>query len=121
MRWSSCARLALGAIALLCACDSGRTPHASTKSAVSSDDVVGKWRLVRAGGEAPSALQIKSLRIDIERDGNWKSDIEMEGSFAGMRLQGGGKWSLADGVVSYSSGDNAGKSRVSLEAGRLIL
>jgi hypothetical protein len=54
-------------------------------------------------------------------NGTWTSEIEMQGQFAGMSMKGGGKWSLADGVVSYTSGANSGKSRVRLESGRLVL
>jgi hypothetical protein len=77
--------------------------------------------LVRAGGQPPSALNIKSLQIDLAVDGTWTSEVEMQGPFTGMSMKGGGKWSLADGVVSYTSGANSGKSRVRLESGRLVL
>jgi hypothetical protein len=86
-----------------------------------AQEIVGKWRLVKAGGQLPAALNIKSLQIDIAADGTWVSDIEMQGQFAGMSMKGGGKWSLANGMVSYTSGANAGKSRAKLVSGRLIL
>lgn len=79
------------------------------------------WHLVRAGGQPPAALNIKSLQIDIAADGTWVSAIEMQGQFAGMSMKGCGKWSTADGVVSYTSGANSGKSRVRLDSARLIL
>jgi len=82
---------------------------------------MGKWRLVRAGGELPASLNIKSLEIDLAADGTWVSEIEMQGPFAGMSMKGGGKWSLADSVVSYTSGANSGTSRVRMVSGRLML
>jgi hypothetical protein len=88
---------------------------------VRAEDLAGKWRLVRAGGQPPAAFNIKSLQIDITADGTWVSKIEMQGQFAGMSMKGGGKWSIVDGVVSYTSGDNSGKSRIRLESGRLVL
>lgn len=102
-------------------CDSGKQQFQPVAKPVRADELVGKWRLVRAGGEPPAALNIKSVLIDIASDGTWASEIEMQGQFAGMSMKGGGKWSLADGVASYTSGANAGKSRVRLESGRLIL
>jgi hypothetical protein len=83
--------------------------------------LVGKWHLVRVDSQPPAAFGFKSLQIDISPDGTWTSQMTMQGQFAGVSMKGGGKWSLADGIVSYTSGDNAGKSRARLEAGRLIL
>ena len=102
-------------------CDSGKPSSQPGSTFVRTEDFVGKWRLVRAGGQAPAALNIKSLQIDIAADGTWTSDIQMEGQFAGMSVKGGGKWSLAGGIVSYSNGANSGKSQARLESGRLIL
>src|SRR5437773_334083 len=97
-----------------CGCSSGKP--------VRSEDLLGKWRLVRVGGQPPAAYDFKSFHIDIAADGTWTSQIVTQGQFVGvMSIKGGGKWSLADGVVSYTSGDNSGKSRVRLESGRLIL
>ena len=80
--------------------------------------VNGVWSAL---GQPPSDVQIKSVQINIDRDGNWSSDIEMEGNFAGVSMTGDGKWAMADGVVSYTSGAISGKSRVQLESGRLVL
>jgi hypothetical protein len=88
---------------------------------VRPEDLVGKWRLVRAGGQPPAAFDLKSMQFDIAADGTWASATEMQGTRAGMSMKGGGKWSLADGLVSYSNGTNSGKSRARLESGRLIL
>ena len=38
-----------------------------------------------------------------------------------MTMSGGGTWSLADGVVSFTNGADKGESRVSLSARRLAL
>ena len=43
------------------------------------------------------------------------------GGLDGLELTGGGTWSLADGTVSYTNGEKQGKSRVSHNAGRLVL
>jgi hypothetical protein len=88
---------------------------------VRAEDILGKWRLVRAGGQPPSDLNIRSLEMDFAGDGSLTSDIEMQGQFAGTRMQGGGKWSLVDGIISYTSGANSGKSAAQLNSGRLVL
>jgi hypothetical protein len=67
---------------------------------VTTRDLVGQWRLVKAGGQPPAALDIKALQFDLAVDGTWVSEVEMQVQFAGMSMKGGGKWSLADGVVS---------------------
>jgi hypothetical protein len=104
-----------------CGCDSSKSTPQPAAQPVTAQEFVGKWRLIKAGGQPPAALNIKSLRIDIAADGSWVSEIEMQGQFAGISMKGGGKWSLADSVVSYTSGDNAGKSRARLVSGRLVL
>lgn len=102
-----------------CGCD-GRDARTSAKP-VQPHDLVGKWHLVRAGGESPSALNIKSLQIDVLEDGTWTSDIEMQGQFAGMSMKGGGTWSLVNSVIKYTSGDNSGTSKASLNGAVLVL
>jgi hypothetical protein len=121
MRCGCGALLACWFCVALCGCDSGKHQSQPAAQPVRADDLVGKWRLVRAGGQPPPALNIKSLQIDIAADGTWVSEIEMQGQFAGMSMKGGGKWSMADGVVNYTSGANSGKSRARLESGRLVL
>jgi hypothetical protein len=101
-------------------CSSGK-PSSPAEQPVRLDDLVGKWRLVGVGGQPPAAFGFKSLQIELAADGTWTSQIEMQGQFAGMSMKGGGKWSLADGAVNYTSGDNSGKSRVRLASGRLVL
>jgi hypothetical protein len=86
-----------------------------------SEQLVDKWRLVRAGDEPPSSFEIKSMQIEFARDGTWTSAIEMQGPFAGISMKGGGKWSLTGGIVSYTSGHNSGTSRPRFESGRLVL
>jgi hypothetical protein len=81
----------------------------------------GKWRLVRAGGQSPAAFQIKSVEMEIASDGTWQSTTEMQGNFAGMIVKGEGKWSVTNGVISYTAGANAGQSRAGLEGNRLVL
>jgi hypothetical protein len=77
-------------------CTSGQ-PSSAPAQPDRSEDLAGKWRLVRVDGQPPTAFGLKSLQIDIAADGTWTSQIAMEGQFAGMSMKGGGKWSLADG------------------------
>ena len=102
----------------VCGCNSATQSSQPPTQSVQARDLVGTWRLVRAGGQPPSALNIKSLQIAISADGLWASEIEMTGEFAGMNMKGGGKWSLANDTVSYTSGANSGKSKARLESGR---
>ena len=102
-----------------CGCH-GRDASTSAKP-LRRDDLVGKWRLVRAGGEPPSAMNIKSLQIDVLIDGTWTSDIEMQGQFAGMSMKGGGTWLLANNEIAYTSGANSGTSKARLSGGVLVL
>jgi len=104
-----------------CGCEANKPAAQSAAQPATAQELVVKWRLVKAGGQPPSALNIKSLQIDIAADGTWVSEIEMQGQFAGMSMKGGDKWSLAEGVVSYTSGANAGKSRAKVVSGRLVL
>ena len=64
---------------------------------------------------------LKSLEINIVKDGTWTSDIEMQGQFAGMSMKGGGKWSLGNNVITYTSGDNSGTSTARLNGNILVL
>jgi len=66
-------------------------------------------------------MSIKSLQIDLLKDGTWTSDVEMQGQFAGMSMKGGGTWSLANNLITYTSGDNSGTSKVRLNGGVLVL
>jgi hypothetical protein len=108
-------------VVAVCGCGLGGQPTQPATQSVRAEDFTGKWRLVRAGGQSPAALNIKSLQIDIVADGTWKSQIQMQGPFAGMSMEGSGKWSLTDGVVTCTAGANSGTSRVRMELGRLIL
>jgi hypothetical protein len=100
---------------------------------IQPSQLVGKWRLVRAGGKPPIELYIKSQEIDIAADGTWTSNVETQPpNFGADRFGGQGTWSLADGVLSYKysakgglliagSGTNSGKCAVRLESGKLIV
>lgn len=106
---------------LLGGCGSIEQPPQSVPQPIRVPDVLGKWRLIRADGQPPSSLNIKSLELELTESETWTSHAEMEGAFAGMKLDFSGKWSLVDGVVSYSAGANSGKSRIRFESGRLIV
>jgi hypothetical protein len=119
----------------ICGCEKKPAEQAVPEPEISGlrKDIVGKWRLVRAGGKPPIDLYIKSQEIDIAADGTWTSKVEVQPpNSASDRFTGKGKWSLADGVLSYEyadeggvrivgSGPDSGKSSVKLESGRLIV
>ncbi len=114
--------LVFGISLVLCACHAGKqSSQALPPTGVRAEDVVGKWWLVRAGGKSPAEAFINSMELDFAADGTWKNKIEWQGPLAGMTMAGGGTWSLADGVVSFTNGADKGQSRVSLSAGRLAL
>ena len=121
-------------MAVVCACNSGKQSSAPATNAVRAEDLVGKWRLVRAGGQPPAELWIKSQEIDIAPDGAWTSKIECQLPGFGQpdTFTGKGTWSLTEGGINYQygpasglagsgSGPNSGKSTVRLEAGRLVV
>lgn len=102
-------------------CSSGGATKPSDAESIQADKLLGKWHLVHAEGQPPAALNVKSLQTEIAADGTWKSAIEMQGEFEGIRMEGGGNWSLVDGTIAYTSGANSGESKASLDDGRLIL
>ncbi len=106
---------------LPCGCErTGPTSQPVAEPAI-AQEIIGKWRLVKADGQPPSAMNIKSLQIDIAADGTWVSEVDMQGQFAGMSMKGGGKWSMENGLISYTAGGNEGKTRARLVSGRLVL
>jgi formylglycine-generating enzyme required for sulfatase activity len=113
--------------------DPANAPTERETDGLRAKDLVGQWRLVRAGGQPPLELYIKSQEIDIAADGTWTSKVEMQPpGRASDRFHGKGTWALADGklnwkytveggVVVRGSGPDSGKSSVRLESGRLIV
>ncbi len=122
-------RCILPAIILLAGgCRSGEPPTSTTPAGPATtatgprvDELAGKWHLVRVDGKEPAEMSIKAAHLDLAADGTWKSRIELGGAGEGMVLQGGGKWSLANGVISYNNGQESGTSQVRLSGGRLML
>jgi hypothetical protein len=109
-------------LAVVCGgCASAGKPTQPAAQRVRAEDLVGKWRLVGAGGQPPAALNIKSLLLDIAADGTWKSQVQMQGTFAGVSMEASSKWSLTDDLVTYTAAANSGKSLVRIESRRLIL
>jgi hypothetical protein len=126
---------------IVCGCNSDKKPSDPGKAPAEPDanglrakDLVGNWRLLRAGGKPPTDLYIKSQVIDIAADGTWISKVEIQPPqfSAPDRFQGKGTWSLADGVLNWKytvqggvmvsgSGPDSGKSSVRLDSGRLIV
>jgi formylglycine-generating enzyme required for sulfatase activity len=87
-----------------------------------AEDLVGKWRLVRAGGQPPTESWIYTREMDIAADGTWTAKQRGYGPLRGMTQTCGGTWSLADGVVTYTNGGPEKlKSQVKLESGCLIV
>ncbi len=101
----------------------GKPPElAPAANSLRAEDLVGKWRLVRAGGEPPAEMWIYSREIDIAADGVWKAKQRGSGPLRGMNQDCGGTWSLADGVVTCTNGAaEPFKSQVKVESGRLIV
>src|ERR1700730_13559361 len=93
-------------MAVACGCTSGKQSSAPAADAVRAEDLVGKWRLVRAGGQPPAELWIKSQEIDIAPDGTWASKIEFQLPGLGQpdTFTGKGTWALADGGINYQYG-----------------
>ena len=88
----------------ICGCSSEKKPTEQGAPQLEPEisglhkDIVGKWRLVRAGGKPPIEFYIKSQEIDIAADGTWTSKVEVQPpNFASDCFMGQGKWSLADG------------------------
>jgi formylglycine-generating enzyme required for sulfatase activity len=111
--------------------DPAKAPTERETDGLQAKDLVGKWRLVRAGGQPPLELYIKSQEIDIAADGTWTSKVEMQPpGRTSDSFHGKGTWALADGnlnwrytaeggVIVRVSGPDSGKSSVRLESGRL--
>jgi len=115
----------LAAMVTLSGCSGGGnvTEQRPSPNSLRAEDLVGKWRLVRAGGQPPTEMWIYSREMDIAADGTWKVTQRGAGKvLAGMNQTCGGTWSLADGVVTYTNGGaDSLKSQVKLESGRLIV
>jgi len=104
----------------------------STTKSLRAGDIVGKWRLVRAGGQSPGEIHIRLQEIDIAADGTWTSKIVVKRPGAYPDVFGNqGTWSLADGrmslkfqptgLVVVGSKPVPDSSQVRLEAGRLVI
>ncbi len=110
---------------LLCVSMSGcgwsKSSPPTANSPVRLEELLGKWRMSKVNGQLPAAMDFQSLRIDLAADGTWTSEIKMQGAYSGITMKGGGKWSLKEGVIHYTSGENTGTSRVRLDLGRLVL
>ncbi len=113
---------------LLCGCSSGKDAKPFVPQRSLADDLVGKWRLVRADDKPPAEQWIKSLEVDIAANGTWTSKMEGEGYLRGMNGTGGGTWSLADGELTLTldgpgnpKGTETFKSKVRIESGHLMV
>lgn len=105
-------------IALLClalvGCKRDTTPS-------SGKELEGQWRLVKAGGEAPEKLHLKSYIITLNADGTWTAAGITEGGREGINLQDGGTWSLEGKTIKYTARNKAGTSGVKLNGKHLTL
>lgn len=92
-------------------CTSAKKTPAPRAKSVRVEDLVGKWTLVRVGGESPAQLEIiiKS-QVEIAADGSWTSKIEFQLPGLGVpdMFNANGKLTLPD-------------SRIRVEAGRMVV
>jgi hypothetical protein len=116
-------------------CNSAKPSASASADTSRPKDLVGKWKLVKAGGKPPDELGYKSLEIDFKPDGTWNSTtvFQMPGFGAPDTFLGHGKWSvdgdqlayefdlLAGGMKITGSGPDSGKVRIRREAGRLTV
>jgi hypothetical protein len=120
-RWPKVSTIAVLSVAMAAACASERRADPSPFG-VTTEDLVGRWKLVRIANVPPSSLHIKSGALEFTSDGRWTSQTEMEGPWAGASMKGSGTWSLGpSGVVRYTAGGNSATSTVSLKESRLVL
>jgi hypothetical protein len=88
-------------------CTSAKKTPARIAKAVRVEDLVGKWKLVRVGGESPARLetQIKSQEVEIAADGSWTSKIEFQLPGLGVPdiFNANGKLTLPDSRIRVES------------------
>ncbi|HJZ97893.1 MAG TPA: lipocalin family protein [Candidatus Solibacter sp.] len=99
---------------------SGRKTEAPAKTEaprLSQDALIGKWRLESIEGKPPTSEDIETWTVEFKPDGNWSYTGQMTQRFARMPLGGAGTWKLNSGVLEYSSGNNKGRSTVTLGDG----
>jgi hypothetical protein len=93
-------------------CTSAKETPARSAKSVRIEDLVGKWRLVRVGGESPAQLEIKfkSQEVEIAADGSWTSKVEFQLPGLGVpdMFNANGKLTLPD-------------SRIRVESGRMVV
>jgi len=88
---------------------------------INPNDLTGSSSLFQGGAKQPESINIKTHIITFSSDGTWKSITEMTGQWAGTKMKASGKWTLDKNIISYTAGDNSGKSTVTLAAQRLTL
>ena len=81
-----------------------------------SSALVGKWALRTVAGRPPSTINIKAWEISFSPNGKWKYSGEMTGSFAGMRVEGSGSWTVKNDILSYSAGATHGTCKIAIKA-----
>jgi hypothetical protein len=113
--------LACFGVVICCSCNSDKPSSEAGVSGMRSEDLVGKWKLVKADGRPLGELSLKLQEIDLAADGTWASNIAFGGQMDGMTMKGGGKWSLDGGVINYTNGQESGKSKVTMNGGKLTL
>src|SRR5262245_9541611 len=103
-----------GWISLICCfavvvggCTSAKKTPAPRAKLVRVEDLVGKWRLVRVGGESPAQLEFKfkSQEVEIAADGSWTSKVEFQLPDSGVpdMFNANGKLTLPDSRIRVES------------------
>src|SRR4051794_20942504 len=74
----------------------------SSGSSAQSKQLVGNWKLVKAGEEAPTAIGIQLQQIDFAADGKWTSKINFQipGFGVADQFTNTGTWSLSGATLT---------------------
>jgi hypothetical protein len=135
-RWHASMILALFILGGCCPAKPPSPPASATPAAIDplATEIVGKWKLVRAGGKPPMEQYIKSQIVEIAADGMWNSKIEAQlpGFGSPDTFSAKGTWTLSDGELSLKNavangirvvgdGPATEKGKMRMESGRLII
>ena len=82
---------------------------------LSPEQLVGSWKLKSVDGASPTTIDVKSYKAEFLKDGAWKFFCEMGGRYAGMQLEGSGKWQIINGSLHCTAGANQNKSKLTIE------
>jgi hypothetical protein len=89
--------------------------------APSSSALLGAWKLRSVGGSDPASINIKSWRIEFRAQEQWIYSAAMTGEYEGTKVSGSGTWLLEGSQLSYTVGDNRGKTIAHVDGDSLTL